>query len=223
MDSRSAVIKKFWEDALLRNGAQCIYHVIIPTVFASCMPSWETVDDMIVKFDEQVRQAQRYNFKCIACTKSIEGQNVTHCVRVVVSKDIIFRAGFGSGGMCNACSGKFCLHHRLNSNTEMHECMYERLENIARNLAYDTIESPEQYVNNILNVFNDDRNSFIRKVGKIDSECAHCKKSGPRKICSGCLLVRYCNADCSKSDWSLHKQECKTLRVLPFFYKSIHV
>jgi hypothetical protein len=31
--------------------------------------------------------------------------------------------------------------------------------------------------------------------------------------CSGCKLVRYCSAACSKADWRAHKQACRQLAV----------
>jgi hypothetical protein len=29
------------------------------------------------------------------------------------------------------------------------------------------------------------------------------------KACKSCMLVRYCNADCQKNHWPIHKKECK--------------
>ncbi|KAH7091648.1 hypothetical protein FB567DRAFT_490698 [Paraphoma chrysanthemicola] len=41
--------------------------------------------------------------------------------------------------------------------------------------------------------------------------CAMCMKEGG-KACSGCHDMRYCSADCQKSDWPVHKLVCKPLK-----------
>ncbi|TFY81137.1 hypothetical protein EWM64_g2873 [Hericium alpestre] len=42
-------------------------------------------------------------------------------------------------------------------------------------------------------------------------QCAHCDKQGPQtmKTCSHCKLVRYCDKDCQRAAWSMHKPVCK--------------
>jgi len=44
--------------------------------------------------------------------------------------------------------------------------------------------------------------------------CANCGKSGDNlKYCSACKVVKYCGAECQRSNRKLHKEECKQ-RVL---------
>ena len=41
-------------------------------------------------------------------------------------------------------------------------------------------------------------------------ECFYCHNSisGPIKLCSGCKKVCYCNRDCQKAHWKIHRQSC---------------
>lgn len=40
-------------------------------------------------------------------------------------------------------------------------------------------------------------------------ECAECGMPGAKSRCSKCLCVYYCNAECQRANWSLHKKPCK--------------
>eukprot|EP00088_Acartia_fossae_P012865 TRINITY_DN1665_c0_g1_i1.p1 TRINITY_DN1665_c0_g1~~TRINITY_DN1665_c0_g1_i1.p1 ORF type:complete len:484 (-),score=131.38 TRINITY_DN1665_c0_g1_i1:879-2330(-) len=42
-------------------------------------------------------------------------------------------------------------------------------------------------------------------------KCGRCSKDASKR-CTGCYLVWYCNADCQKSDWDVHKTTCKKIR-----------
>ena len=39
--------------------------------------------------------------------------------------------------------------------------------------------------------------------------CAHCGKPGAVKGCSACKTARYCDEDCQRAHWALHKGPCK--------------
>ena len=39
--------------------------------------------------------------------------------------------------------------------------------------------------------------------------CAHCGKPGAVKGCSACKTTRYCDEDCQRAHWALHKGPCK--------------
>ncbi len=44
--------------------------------------------------------------------------------------------------------------------------------------------------------------------------CWHCfKMSNTLKRCTGCSHAHYCNVDCQKKDWEIHKPECKALKT----------
>jgi hypothetical protein len=42
-------------------------------------------------------------------------------------------------------------------------------------------------------------------------KCRWCGKSGATKVCMGCLLVGYCDAQCQENDWKNHEQDCQKL------------
>ena len=54
-----------------------------------------------------------------------------------------------------------------------------------------------------------------KKAGKTAGKTAHdacaaCGKAGDElKMCTACKMVKYCNRDCQKTHWSMHKAECK--------------
>ena len=39
--------------------------------------------------------------------------------------------------------------------------------------------------------------------------CAHCGKPGAAKGCSACKTTRYCDEDCQRAHWAVHKGPCK--------------
>lgn len=43
------------------------------------------------------------------------------------------------------------------------------------------------------------------------SFCASCSKQDAKQICSRCKCTYYCNIDCQRSNWKIHKKICKTL------------
>lgn len=51
--------------------------------------------------------------------------------------------------------------------------------------------------------------------------CAACNKGGRRlKLCAACEVVKYCNRSCQRSDFKVHKAQCKSARV--FLDSGIH-
>lgn len=42
----------------------------------------------------------------------------------------------------------------------------------------------------------------------VETSCLFCGRDEARMKCSKCL-GRYCDAECQKKDWSIHKQLCK--------------
>lgn len=45
-------------------------------------------------------------------------------------------------------------------------------------------------------------------------KCAMCGTQRPRQLCSKCMAVRYCNADCQVADWPQHKNCCVDYRTV---------
>ena len=38
--------------------------------------------------------------------------------------------------------------------------------------------------------------------------CAACYRDAARFVCAGCGQVRYCNKNCQKKDWKIHRKSC---------------
>ena len=59
--------------------------------------------------------------------------------------------------------------------------------------------------------------TFIRNndpgIPPLDS-CLECGQSGRLKQCTGCSCARFCNQDCLKKCWPLHKKDCKVLKAM---------
>ena len=55
---------------------------------------------------------------------------------------------------------------------------------------------------------------WVRKVPSFlikEKHCAYCGDRDPRKIkmiCTGCEKARYCNENCHKKHWKIHKKHC---------------
>jgi SET and MYND domain-containing protein len=47
-----------------------------------------------------------------------------------------------------------------------------------------------------------------------ESRCDGCFKTNNLKKCSACQVVWYCGSSCQKSEWKLHRDECKALTRL---------
>ena len=51
-----------------------------------------------------------------------------------------------------------------------------------------------------------------------DKKCFACGSYGGEEgkllKCSGCLCVFYCSKECQKSNWKIHKEQCKYLRII---------
>ena len=51
---------------------------------------------------------------------------------------------------------------------------------------------------------------FLDSLRTDDAQCDACGKGSMTLLrCKKCKLARYCNADCQKKHWRLHKKECQ--------------
>lgn len=50
---------------------------------------------------------------------------------------------------------------------------------------------------------------FSNKVHDLMFTCAYCDKPCMQRKCARCKKVCYCNAECQKKHWSIHKLNCK--------------
>lgn len=58
--------------------------------------------------------------------------------------------------------------------------------------------------------------AYILSSKQINNRCDNCLESGKLLKCSGCHYVQYCNRDCQRDAWNIHKQECINLkRIAP--------
>jgi hypothetical protein len=219
----------FWESALLRNKAdKCIFHMILPTIMTTKHPSWDKIKSLISPTDEQIIQAQRDNLFCVYCKKDTQSQTIRLAIRIVISREdfddnYIYRCGFGCASICNTCSNVDV--NSFNSDTPMHETMYEYLEIIGRNVGlynlHQKIDGLE-FMRQLMVGFNVNYPSFIRKLRKLEAKkCYYCKKTSQKLFyCSVCRYVRYCSSTCQHADWKIHKHECKFMVTNSIFFDS---
>lgn len=57
----------------------------------------------------------------------------------------------------------------------------------------------------------------MRAAFRIYPQCAQCSRIfsdavAERKVCAGCQVPFYCNVDCQKAHWPVHKPKCQLLR-----------
>jgi hypothetical protein len=61
----------------------------------------------------------------------------------------------------------------------------------------------------------------------VKESCAHCQKAATSEkslcVCSHCKSVAYCNRQCQRADWKLHKQQCVDCRQLDVARRFHHV
>ena len=43
---------------------------------------------------------------------------------------------------------------------------------------------------------------------QIEKRCSFCKKNGETRTCNRCKKARYCNRECQKAHWAIHKLVC---------------
>lgn len=55
---------------------------------------------------------------------------------------------------------------------------------------------------------------FVPNKASNDSRCEWCFTTNNLKKCSACQVVWYCGSTCQKSDWKLHRVECRALSAL---------
>ncbi|XP_011163274.2 histone-lysine N-methyltransferase SMYD3 isoform X1 [Solenopsis invicta] len=56
---------------------------------------------------------------------------------------------------------------------------------------------------------------FVLRSMYRTTRCDNCFKSGKMLKCSGCSYVHYCNRNCQKESWPIHKVECARLKKIP--------
>lgn len=213
----------FWESALLRTDGECIFHMILPTIMTTVHASWERIKTSIDPSDALMMRAQRENLLCSYCKRDVQLEVVRLAVRILISRDESnrYRCAFGSACVCNRCNNVDAI--AFDSDTPMHEALFERMENFGREVAYlnahRKIDGLE-FMRQLMEAFHGDYASFIRQLRKLETKkCYHCKKT-PRKLsyCSGCYYMRYCDAKCQNADWKKHKSECKFLTTHSIFF-----
>jgi SET and MYND domain-containing protein len=42
----------------------------------------------------------------------------------------------------------------------------------------------------------------------LNTHCSHCFGDNASSACGSCFILHYCNRDCQRKDWSIHKKEC---------------
>lgn len=60
------------------------------------------------------------------------------------------------------------------------------------------------------------QSSLIVKESALSRHCGHCKRPSDKlKNCARCKVYRYCDVECQRNDWAVHKRICKWIVVKP--------
>lgn len=218
----------FWQNAMLHNFAEdCVCHMLVPTSMTSKMSTWAKIEHLIDKTDKLVADVQKANMSCGICGVSQEGKQHIFAVRVLVGKRPvvgekcwIYRMEFNSAAICNMCAyERKWPYISIDSNSGMQNIVLDTLESIAPRATVGMEDLSGAQLWDITKAEFDTHHhaSVMKRMGKMDSRCNHCKRKKPKNRCSACHIVRYCNADCSKADWGKHKEECKNLQKTSIF------
>ena len=94
-------------------------------------------------------------------------------------------------------------HHRLHSSSaaEAHQATSAHLQRPAHFLTRRT-RAPDGAAVGA-------RGAEGKRAPRENMSCAHCGKPGAVKGCSACKTTRYCDEDCQRAHWALHKGPCK--------------
>lgn len=65
------------------------------------------------------------------------------------------------------------------------------------------------YQYDLTGVFPMGESKHYNFVPTYDPWCLYCNYKGCKLRCSGCKFVYFCNQECQKKAWPLHKQHCK--------------
>jgi hypothetical protein len=215
----------FWESLV---GGNCIYHAIMPTVMHIKL-SVKPITLVDCENDEEQFRTYLDTYTCVYCKTNMCGKECLLAVRILIGN-------FTGGGIClyhcRVFPSTICVNCRaekgltsgtpLLSNAEVTREMFHRLEVFARRVgcdfAYKKMDGDE-FWGRVLTVFEADRRSFFRAIGKLDNKCAFCKKTGGKlKRCSSCHLNRYCDTACSHAHWAQHKAECLIMVTCKLFF-----
>ena len=221
----------FWQNAMLHGFAEdCILHMLVPTFMTTKMTLWSKIEHLIDTSDKMVVDVQKANMSCGICGVSQEGKIHIFAVRVLIAKRPgtifgtqekcwLYRMIFNSAAICTGCvrERKWSFVN-LDSDTKMHNFVLDTLESIGSFMSMDREDlSGVQLWDRIKVAFDSRHDDMMKQFGKMVSKCTYCNKKKPKNRCSACHIVRYCNATCSKADWTNHKQECKILQKTSIF------
>jgi len=196
---------EYWERLA---GEDCCYHVIIPTVLANYV---------VIVADKEKAKEER-SLYCIGCGVFCIDKMVINCIRIVITKN--YTVEISMCMQCDSCAQARGYLHRLSAEREIFELLLERVHYAARNLQHEAAaESNHAYVDSVIAAIEEKRDKIMRDFGKTRKFCGACNAEKPRKICSCCRYVYYCNDACSRAHWyRQHKKECKAIANISILY-----
>ncbi len=230
--------EQFWKEALLGAYADdCVCHIILPTIMTTKLRK------PIDMADARLARAQRDNMTCCFCNVFLGagGELAKVGVRFVLgmcpamhypdSEDMttrtpgfLYRARFGRASICMQCTAAKQISVHIDSNSAMIDEMYYRLDAAAEDTAeanfHHVISGPD-FLAQVLGLFHVGYDSFMTRIGAMDTSCEQCKAKNPPKCCSRCRYTRYCGPGCSIFDWPKHKVACKYLSRKQFFIRPL--
>ena len=230
---------EFWEKTLLKPPVtNCIYHVLVPTVFSTKMASWDRIKNDLPKGGPELRVVQRRNLLCAICSTDVQQKQCVFCIRFLVTFNhatingepvFLYLCAINTAAACIACAKSHLPKEYVGIICDMRvvNAVCDLVEEISRNTCQNYFEkrvSGETFLKDVLKVFAERNECFLEQMGRLNGECAYCCKPNPKARCSGCHYYRYCSKKCQKAEWTnTHQHECAFLKKNGTLFMENHI
>jgi len=216
MEGSAAV--EVWKKALFCGDQAkidaCVFHAVIPTIWVS---------STVLTGDPNEEEEAPLSC-CYACGKNVVNTVVQVALRVALSItgltcDVRYHVAF----MCHGCALKQGLNVRVSANDGVIDKMLLEFQNFIGTagsvVRFDPAGDGYDKWMRLYVAWRLHAADKLLGYATPTGGCGECWKFAPKLLqCSGCKFMHYCSKECSVSDWSRHKPECKRLRDSHLLY-----
>jgi hypothetical protein len=213
---------EFWQKTMLRDEARfCVFHALIPTIWMTSQT--HLVASPTKKMDAIAKAAFKRNLNCCLCGKRTAGTTVQVAIRIAISKhDCSYAIRFAPAYICLACRKVKGIVMQTASNSQIHSLAVKELQQFlaTADAEYEDTDGATLWNYMYSRWRADGPKRLPKQLSKCMRICNFCDKQDDTKLllCGGCKYVRYCNEQCARNMWPIHKHECKRIKDCDFFY-----